>query len=372
MKKIVLLLSIASFVMTACQEKNTFTVNGTFANNDWDGKVVYLQKPDSNFRLTNVIDSFKVEKNKFVFKGITNESPGILFVSTDESARPAAFIVEKGKIEMTFDSVLNATVKGTPMNDQYQQFETEIAKKIENLGALQNKFAEMKGAGNLTAAQSQEIDSAYKQVWKDFGNTIYNFIKSNITNPIGQYFLIREQFSLEDSQLKELISQSSPDFQNTGIVQNLQKRIEEREATSTGKQFTDVKGFTPAGKPAALSDYAGKGKVVLVDFWASWCGPCRQAMPDLVKIYQKYKNKGFEIVGISLDSSKDDWEKAIQTLQISWPQFSNLKGWDEDSAVTYGVNSIPHTMLIDKDGKIIEHNLQEEALDSKLEELLGK
>ena len=334
MKKIILLVSIAAFIMTACENRNTFTLTDTFINNDQDGKVVYLKKPDSNFRKSNVIDSAKVEKNRFVFKGIAKEMPFVQLISVDESVMPAAFIVEKGKIEMNFDSVLNATVKGTPMNDQYQQFETESAKGIEN--------------------------------------TDYNFIKSNITNPMGQYFLIRNQYYLEDSQLKELISQSSPDFQNTGIVQKLQKRIEKREATAVGKQFTDLKGLTPAGKAAALSDYAGKGKVVLIDFWASWCGPCRQSMPDLVATYQKYKNKGLEIVGISLDNNKDAWAKATDDLKITWPQFSNLKGWDEDCAVTYGVNSIPHAILIDKDGKIIARGVGEDELNMKLEELLGK
>jgi len=290
MKKIILSVLIAAFVMTACENQNTFTLTGTFANNDQDGKVVYLRDLNLIQGSSSLVDTVKVEKGKFIFKGMTNDTCPVLYVFLNDSEMLATFIAEKGKIELNFDSELKPTLKGTAMNVQYQHFLSEA-----------------------------------------------NDIKNKVDT-----------------------------------VQKLQKSIEEKEATAVGKQFSDVKGFNLAGKEVKLSDYAGKGKVVLVDFWASWCGPCRQAMPDLVATYQKYKNKGLEIVGISLDNNKDAWAKATDNLKITWPQFSNLKGWDEDCAATYGVNGIPHTILIDKDGKITARGLGEDELNIKLEELLGK
>jgi len=364
MRKIILLAGIAVFIMTACQNQNTFTLTGKFANNEQDGKIVYLHNPDS----TNVIDSTKVEKDKFVFKGVAKETPVVRFVSVDESVMPATFIVEKGKIEMIFDTVLKPAVKGTPMNDQYQQFETARASIFEKMQSFWEKYKDV----NFTSEQFQEYKDESKRIQDEIENIVYEFVKPNITNPIGQYFLIDNRFYLKDSQLKELISLATPDFKNSEIVQNLEKRIEKREATAAGKQFTDVKGLNFDGKEVKLSDYAGKGKVVLVDFWASWCGPCVREIPNVITVYQKYKNKGFEIVGISLDEKKEDWKKATDNLKITWPQFSNLKGWEEDGAVAYGVNSIPHTVLIDKDGVILERGLRGDALKFKLEELFGK
>ena len=119
-----------------------------------------------------------------------------------------------------------------------------------------------------------------------------------------------------------------------------------------------------------MSDYAGKGKVVLVDFWASWCGPCRQEMPNVVKVYNQYKDKGFEIVGVSLDQTEEAWKKGIADLGITWPQMSDLKYWQCEAAAIYGVNAIPHTVLIDKDGTIIERNLRGEKLYERIAELL--
>ena len=372
MKKIILFAGMAVCLLTACGDKNTYTVTGTFAANDRAGKIVCLHSLDSDFRIIGAGDSIRVENGRFVFKGIAKELPVVQFITMDGSDMFAAFIAEKGKIKMNIDPDLKATVKGTAMNDQYRQFETEKTNMIEKWNTIRNKYDEIKATGNPTLEQFNEFDKTMKQWKDDLENIVYNFIKPNITTPVGQYFLLDNQYYLSDKKLKELISLATPDFKNLERIQKFEKRIEVREVTAVGKQFTDVKGFDFAGKEVSLSDYAGKGKVVLVDFWASWCGPCVNAMPGLVALYQKYKNQGFEIVGISLDSNKESWKKATGDLQITWPQFSNLKGWAEDCASVYGVNGIPHTVLIDKDGKIIERGLSEDALEFKLEELLEK
>ena len=136
-----------------------------------------------------------------------------------------------------------------------------------------------------------------------------------------------------------------------------------------GMKFTELEMNDLEGKPVKLSQWAGKGKCVLIDFWASWCGPCRQEMPNVVANYKKYHDKGFEIVGVSFDSKGDVWKKAVSELGMTWPQMSDLKGWESAGAKVYGITSIPASVLLDAEGKIIGMNLRGEALGEKLAEI---
>ena len=133
---------------------------------------------------------------------------------------------------------------------------------------------------------------------------------------------------------------------------------------------TDIQLPDTNGKMRKLSDYVGKGKYVLIDFWASWCGPCRREMPNVKKLYDAYKSKGFDIVGLSLDQDKAAWLAAIKKLDLPWHHLSDLKYWDSLAASTYGINSIPATLLIGPDGKVIASGLDAEGVAKKLDELL--
>jgi thiol-disulfide isomerase/thioredoxin len=140
--------------------------------------------------------------------------------------------------------------------------------------------------------------------------------------------------------------------------------------TAIGTSFQDIVALSPQGKETKLSDYAGKGKYVLLDFWASWCSPCRKEMPLLVELYKTYKDKNFEIVGYSLDKDVESWKKGIEDLQITWPQLSDTAYWQSLPVQTYNINGIPSTVLIDPQGIIIAKDLRGEKLAQKLQELL--
>ena len=142
------------------------------------------------------------------------------------------------------------------------------------------------------------------------------------------------------------------------------------ESTAVGAQYTDIELPAPDGTMLRVSDFVAKNKFTLVDFWASWCGPCRAEMPTVVKAYTDYHKKGFEVVGVSLDNNKDAWVKAIDQLKMPWPQMSDLKGWECKGALDYNVRSIPANVLIDQQGNIIAKDLRGEDLLNKMAELL--
>ena len=139
-----------------------------------------------------------------------------------------------------------------------------------------------------------------------------------------------------------------------------------------GRQYTDLQLKDFNGQTHRLSEYVGKGKWVLIDFWASWCGPCREELPDLVKIYEAFHNNGFDVVGISLDDEVEAWQKAVKKMKLSWHHLSDLKGWDSKAVETYKVFGIPTNLLVNPKGKIVASNIELENLIDKLNEVLGE
>jgi len=371
MKKIGLLLfAVAMFFATSCTDKEAYTINGKVSTKeDFNGKQVYLQELNQDGRGFTSLDTAVIENGAFVFKGKATAAPAIRFVAiADAPIRPAMLILEAGKIEVNIDSV--PSVKGTPMNDQYQEFSTksnDITLKLKTIG---EQYQKAMMEGTMTPELEQKINDDHETARKELASAIFDYTKLNIKNPVGEFFFTSAGSAFEPEQMKELLTLVNPEFKNNEQIQELEKYLIALDNSAVGKQFIDVKGKTPEGKEVALSDYAGKGNIVLIDFWASWCGPCIKEMPVVVEAYKKYKSKGFEIVGISLDQDGAAWEKSIKDLGITWPQMSDLKGWQSELSAPYGVRSIPHTILLDKDGKVLEKNLRGEALLSKLEELM--
>jgi peroxiredoxin len=269
---------------------------------------------------------------------------------------------------MSIDTV--TTIKGTPMNVRYQ--EVDATHKILNnkMFNLQKEYGELLKTGELTPEKQAQIDLAYDENMKDITGLFFSYAKENMKNRVGEFIFRSIAGNLGDEQLRELLALAQPDFKENEDIQRIENQITALENTAVGKPFVDLKAQTPEGNDIALSDFAGKGTVVLLDFWASWCGPCIQEMPVIAEAYRKYKNKGLEIVGISLDKDSEAWMSAIKQHRITWLQMSDLKAWESDLSAAYGVNAIPHTVLLDRDGTIIAKNLRGDALLSKLDELL--
>lgn len=370
MKKFTYLLATAA-LLAACSGNQGYTVTGTVEGAS-DGDTVYLS--DWGGRQWIKLDSTVIENGKFTFKG-QQDSTVHRFITchpTGEKGLSTDFFLENGAINVQLTSTPNDAVTGTPNNDIYQGIRSKMNANLQQIAAIMADPA----LSDSTVTEEERIakkEEASQKIEKLSDNNLQIAIESiaqNITNPVGIYLLKNNYYMMSVEQLDPLMPQIPAAYDNDATINRIKSNVEKLKKTNVGQKFTDFEMQTPDGKAVKLSDYVGKGKVVLIDFWASWCGPCRREMPNLVEIYKKYKNKGFEIVGVSLDSNAEAWKNGIKQLNITWPQMSDLSMWDCEGAQLYAVSSIPHTVLVDGEGTILARGLHGEELQEKIAEVL--
>lgn len=368
MRKLIYLFIVAGALLS-CQNKN-YTISGTVAGDAYEGTNVYLQQMTDDAMVAT--DTAVVQNGVFSFSGAADTTV-LRFIALDATVNPQQesripVLVEPGKLEVTFDTVV--TVKGTKVNDAYTNFRLQQRELVQNIRGIIGQFNSENAAGTMTESRDAELKQSYDEISSQLTDLNFNFIKENIGNKLGEYVFQGSSSMFEPEQQKEILDLASDEFKAGENIQRVIKRLENLENVAVGKKFVDFTLKDTQGNEVSLSDYAGKGNYVLVDFWAAWCGPCRQEMPNVVEAYSKYKAKGFEVVGVSLDQEHDRWTQGIKDLNMTWPQMSDLQYWESPIVDLYAINGIPHTILLDKDGTIIEKNLRGEALDAKLAELM--
>lgn len=353
---------VATLSFAACHNnENTYKVTGT-ANGASDGDTVFMQEIVG--RDLHKTDTAIIKNGKFTFTGRQDSAVNRYLTYMKNNNRYLTdFFLENGEIDIILNE--NSTVSGTPDNDVYQSFKN----KMNALDQEENQLYESLQDTTLTQEQINQKKADLDAKDKEMTNLIVQTIQENITNPVGAHLLSRYNFIIDYEEIEPLLSKLPAQYQNNERIAHLKEQVNTARNTAVGQKYIDFEMPDVDGKEVKLSDFISKNKYTLIDFWASWCGPCRAEMPNLVKAYDEYKNKGFGIVGVSLDRDAQAWKKGIQALHITWPQMSDLKYWNSKGAQLYAVRSIPYTVLVDQQGTIIAKGLHGEALQKKLAEL---
>lgn len=372
MKKLLnIILSMAA--LNAAAQTSHFTINGQIGN--LDGKKVYLSfmtdgkgHEDSTtmangaFHFTGQMNPYSSVRLALDHKGLgreiaTHGGDVIYFNFANETLNIASK-----------DSLANAQMTGSKTYDEYSAYVKAVGPMPWDIDHISNaEIAAAPELANDTAFTNQVTRHHFKMI-ADFQAKNLEFAK---THP-DSYFAPVALFGTAANDktvtiAEEVFKTFSPAIQATDNGKTIKGFIEAHYRLKIGAAAPVFTQVNTAGKAVSLTSY--KGKIVLIDFWASWCSPCRQEIPNLLSQYKMYKDKGFEILSVSLDSSRDKWLKAIQQEGMAWAQVSDLNGGNNSVARLYGVSGIPATFLVDRDGKLISTNLRGEDLNKKLAEI---
>ena len=272
-------------------------------------------------------------------------------------------------IAMMLVTMLAAQAQNDPYKaemDGYLQQEKAIYNEYKALYQQQSQQPTAEGQARLEQLESQLEALDQKQV-----ELTVRIARENHDNQLAVPYIKNAAYSFTFEQLTTILDPTAAYYNSTELA-NVKRLYEGMKKRQPGIQFHDLEMQDMAGNNVRLSQWAGKGQYVMVDFWASWCGPCRQEMPNVVANYEKYHQKGFEVIGVSFDQKKEAWVNAVQQMGMRWPQMSDLKGWKCAASEAYGIYSIPGSVLLDPQGKIVATNLRGKALGQKLKEIYGE
>lgn len=386
MKKIILLLS-AAVVLVSCSKvgKDEYIISGT-ATGVENGKTIILESQNEMGMVA--VDTVKVENGKFEIKGKITE-PAFHALQLESATSKIPFILESGEISIVIDkdSIQKSKISGTYNNDEYVKFNEEIKVVQKKLMDFQTKNMQA-----MTTAQQTKDTAVISSLMKQFSEiqqevgiaSKAKYVSYAETHPKSFISALIIQGMINDPSVdvkktEAIFNSFDESLKNTKPGKEVKAKLAQMKAPTAGataptagdaKWSTDFSAPNPQGKVISLKE--SLGKVTIVDFWASWCGPCRKENPNVVAIYKELHAKGLNIIGVSLDKDAAKWKEAIAKDHLSWTQVSNLKYWNEPIAAQYKVEAIPATFILDASGKIVAQDLRGDELRAKIIELLAK
>jgi peroxiredoxin len=349
--KILILPVITMLYFIPAAQAQTYEITGKIEGAE--GMKFTLQKNVSGKVI--ILDTTMVVNGSFKITGGLVEYPEMVSLVTLDRRKGFSFYLENAKINITgkLDSLSNVKVTGSKSNNEYSEFMRSVKPLSEKLTKAANDY-------KLT---SDSIMSQIKTAQKDF-------VKNNPKSFVSPTLLRNLTNDLKPEEMESIVKAMDPVVANSPAMADIKSKMSAKISVSAGKKAPDFTMNDVNGKPVSLSSKIGT-KLLLIDFWAGWCSPCRLENPNVLKVYNEFNKKGFDILGVSLDRTKDEWIKAIADDKLPWTQVSDLKYFNSAAAKLYDVTAIPASFLLDEKGTIIATNLRGEALQAKIKELLG-
>ncbi|MCX6301737.1 MAG: TlpA disulfide reductase family protein [Bacteroidia bacterium] len=365
MKKIIYLV-FAVLIINGCSSEPKFVVTGNIQ--DSDSVNFFLQKREAGAFIN--LDSAISKKGIFKMTGAV-EFPEMVYLVAASSRERLSFYLENTDIAISgkLDSLSYAKVSGSKTQDEYQAFIESNKPLNEKYSNLYTEYQSATQANNTEEVarlekEAEVIQNEMTQLEKDF-------VKNNPSSYVSPSILKSLSYDMEAVEIEEAISAMDTNVAKTPVAKDLLARAQVMKAVAVGQKAPDFTLNDVDGNPVALYSKVG-AKLLLVDFWAAWCNPCRQENPNVVKVYKEFSKKGFYVFGVSLDREKEAWLKAIADDKLTWTHVSDLQYWNNAAAKLYAVNAIPANFLLDENGTIIARNLRGEDLYNKVKEILGK
>ena len=358
-------ISTITFLLISCSSDNSYSLEGKIDVED--GTKIYVLQADQNNQ-PFIKDSASVKSKSFDFKGVSS-TPQISYMQVEGINGYVLTILENGLInaEIYKDSISKSVVSGTKSNDDFIKYKSETKNLVDKMNSI--SFAAQDAIMNGDVETAMELEKDYNLKEREVMLYEWDFIIDNLDSYMSA--LLLEVFMVENKVNKDSIIDVYESFSNRIKVSDVGKNIADllsqfEDPIEVGETAPDFTAPSIDGSNVTLSQELSKNTVTLLDFWAAWCRPCRIENPNLVRLYKEYNEDGFNIIGVSLDRTKDQWEKAVEDDNLLWTQVSNLNFWNDPIARRYSIRAIPQSYLIDKEGTVIGKNLRGNDLEEKI------